>query len=301
MITRDVGAFVAFARGLPADRPGLPRAVFLVAPDGFALAPQTASDNRYMDLALAVDGERALAQHRALHTALAQRLPTIAFPGDPATPDAVFPNNVFATAPGRLLIARMRHPLRQREAERGDIPRFFRDVLGYAVIDLRAGPGVGELTGSLVIDRARGIGLCGLSARCDAAGAAAMHAAFGLRATLLFDLAAGEYHANVVASVLAGRVLVLCADGFADAAVVEALSALYPHPVWLDAGERQAFAGNCIALSPDTVWMSQTAADGLRACSHKALAQAGFRIAAVALDEIEKAGGSVRCCVGELF
>src|SRR3546814_13537431 len=60
------------------------------------------------------------------------------------------------------------------------------------VVDLRCGPGVAELTGSLVIDRARGLGFCGLSARCDTTGAAAMHAAFGLRATLLFDLAAGR-------------------------------------------------------------------------------------------------------------
>lgn len=301
MITRDVGAFVAFAQGLSADQPGTPRAAFLVSPDGFALAPQSASDNGYMDLAQTVDGERALAQHRALHTALAQRLPTMAFPGDPATPDAVFPNNVFATAPGRLLIARMRHPVRQREAARSDIPGFFRDLLGYAVIDLRAGLGVGELTGSLVIDRSRGIGLCGLSARCDAAGAAAMHAAFGLRATLLFELAAGEYHANVVASVLAGRALAMCADGFADPQVAQALGALYPHTVLLDAAERQAFAGNCIALSTDTVWMSAGAAAGLRISSRSALTRAGFALATVALDEIEKAGGSLRCCIGEVF
>lgn len=301
MITRDADAFVAFARGLPADRPALPRAAFLVVPEGFALAAQSASDNRYMDMARAVDGERALAQHRALHAALARQLPTIAFPGDPATPDAVFPNNVFATAPGRLLIARMHHPVRQREAERSDIPRFFTEVLGYEVVDLRKRDGVGELTGSLVIDRSHGIGLCGLSARCDAAGAASMHAAFGLRATLLFELAAGEYHANVVASVLAGRALVMCADGFADPQVAQALVALYPHTVLLDAAERQAFAGNCIALSTETVWMSAGGAAGLRSSSRSALTRAGFALATVALDEIEKAGGSLRCCVGEVF
>src|SRR3546814_2739125 len=96
------------------------------------------------------------------------------------------------------------------------------------VVDLRCGPGVAELTGSLVIDRARGLGFCGLSARCDTTGAAAMHAAFGLRATLLFDLAAGEYHTNVLLSVLAGRALVLCPDGFADPDVGLALRELYP-------------------------------------------------------------------------
>lgn len=301
MITDDPRAFAAFARTLPADWPALPRAAFLVTPDGLALAPQSASDNRYMDLAQRVDGERALAQHRALQQALARMLPAIAFPGDPATPDAVFPNNVFATAPGRLLIARMRHPVRQREAERSDIPRFFTEVLGYEVVDLRGGDGVGELTGSLVIDRARGIGLCGLSARCDAQGAAAMHAAFGLRATLCFALTAGEYHANVVASVLAGRALVLCADGLADPELAPVLATLYPHTVLLDGDERRAFAGNCIALSADTVWMSATGAAALRGGSRDALARAGFALATVPLDEIEKAGGSLRCCVGEIY
>src|SRR3546814_7939442 len=94
----------------------------------------------------------------------------------------------------------------------------------------------------------------------DTTGAAAMHAAFGLRATLLFDLAAGEYHTNVLLSVLAGRALVLCPDGFADPDVGLALRELYPHSMVLEAGERLAFAGNCMALDHDSVWMSARAA-----------------------------------------
>jgi hypothetical protein len=302
VITRDIDAFVSFARTLEPIAAPCPKAVFLVTPDGFTLAAESASDNRYMDMARMIDGERALRQHRGLQRALAETLPTIAFAGDPITPDAVFPNNVFATAPGRVLIAHMRHPVRQREAGRADIRGFFADVLGYELHDLRTQPGVGELTGSLVIDRARGIGYCGLSERCDEHGAAAMHAAFGLRATLLFDLAAGEYHSNVVLSVLAGHAVSICADGFADAAVVEAIASLYaPHAVMLDRAEKLAFAGNCIAPTSDTVWMSQRAADALRLVSRAAFEQAGLRVRSVPLDEIEKAGGSLRCCVGEIY
>lgn len=301
MITRDVAAFVGHARRLEADWPALPRAVFLVSPEGFALAAQSASDNAYMQMGDAVDGERALAQHRALQRRIAQTLPAIGFPGDPATPDAVFVNNVFATVAGRLLIAPMRHRVRQREAERRDIPDFFQQVLGYEVIDLRDGPGVAELTGSLVIDRARGLGFCGLSARCDARGAAAMHAAFGLRATLLFDLAAAEYHTNVLMSVLAGRALVVCADGFADPDIALALHGLYPHTITLDAGERLGFAGNCIALGGDSVWMSARAAAALSTASRAAFCAAQFTVVALPLDELEKAGGSLRCCAAEIF
>ncbi len=303
MITRDLQAFTARARALPRDfGPACAKAAFLVAPEGFALAEQSAQDNRYMAMAASVDAERALAQHRALQASLAAALPTVCFPGRVDTPDGLFPNNVFATAPGRLLIGHMRHPVRQREAERRDIRGFFTDVLGYTLIDLRNQAGICELTGALIIDRARGLGYCGLSERCDEAGAAAMHAAFGLRATLLFDLAAGEYHSNVVMSVLAGRALVICPEGFTDPAVPAALAALYaPQVVHLDRAQKAAFAGNCIALTEHGVWLSAAGAAALTEAQRQALAAAGFGLHAVALDEIEKAGGSLRCCVAEVF
>jgi hypothetical protein len=47
--------------------------------------------------------------------------------------------------------------------------------------------------------------------------------------------------------------------------------------------------------------MSATAAAGLTATSRAALAEAGFAIRSVELDAIEAAGGSLRCCVGEIY
>lgn len=303
MLTRDTAAFLAFARSCAPDfGPATAKAAFLVAPDGFGLAAESASDNRYMAEAAAFDAARASAQHRELQRALSAELPTICFAGDPMAPDAVFPNNVFATAPGRSIIGRMRHPVRQREALRADIRRFFIDTLGYAEVDLSVQPHVCELTGALVIDRVRGLGFCGLSERCDETGARLMHEAFGLRATMMFDLAPGEYHTNVVLALLAGRAALLCADGFADRAVVETIAAVYaPHAIRLSPRERAAFAGNAIALQPHTVWMSATAADALSPASRAALTAAGFAVRSVALDAIEPAGGSLRCCVGEIY
>ncbi|TXI47845.1 MAG: amidinotransferase [Lysobacter sp.] len=313
MLTRDIDAFIAFARDCAPDfGPATAKAAFLVAPDGFVLAEESARDNRYMAEADAFDAARASMQHRDLQRALSACLPTICFAGDPATPDAVFPNNVFATARGdartgansrpRLIVGRMRHAVRRREAERRDIRGFFRDALGCEEIDLSPQPHPCELTGALVVDRARGLGFCGLSERCDATGAARMHAAFGLRATLLFDLDPGEYHTNVVLAALAGRAVLLCPDGFADRAVADAIAALYaPHAIALLPAERAAYAGNAIALSPDSVWMSATAADALSPAARAGIAAAGFEIRSVALDAIEAAGGSLRCCVGEIF
>ena len=303
MITRDPATFLASARACAPDfGPATAKAAFLVAPDGFALAEQSAADNRYMAEAAAFDALRAERQHHELQQALSMVLPTICFAGDAQMPDALFPNNVFATAAGRYIVGRMRHPVRQREAERGDIRGFFGGVLGYAEIDLSTQSHPCELTGALVIDRARGIGFCGLSERCDEAGARLMHDAFGLRATLMFDLAPGEYHTNVVLAVLAGRAVLACPRGLADPVVVAAIAELYaPHAVFVSPEEHLAFVGNSIALSEDVVWMSAHAGRALTANSRKALAEAGFAVRTVELDAIEAGGGSLRCCIGEIF
>lgn len=294
--------FDAFAaRALAVDRPPCARAAFLVSPAGSELAAQSASDNAYMDLKQVFSSDRARAQHQALQRALSGELPVVCFAGDPDAPDGMFPNNVFATAPGRLVLGRMRHPVRQREAERPDIRGFFTGLLDYAELDLRDGE-VGELTGSLVIDRARGIGYAGLGERCTRAAAQAMVGAFDLRALLCADLAAGEYHTNVVLSVLAGRMAVICAEGFADPAAAEAIATVYaPQVLWLEPAQKNAFAANCISLAHDSVWMSAHAADSLRPDQRLQLERAGFALRSVELDEIEKAGGSLRCCVAEIY
>ncbi len=304
MITRSPNEFLTALATLPAPgNAATARAAFMVAPADFSLAAESARDNVYMDLTLAVDPLRALAQHSALAQALRADCPLITFPGDPATPDAIFPNNVFATAPGRLIIGRMRHAVRQREAERADIRAFFGEVLGYDEIDLSGcTDAVAELTGALVIDRARGVGYCGLSERCNMAGAQAMAKAFDLSLMFCFDLAASEYHTNVVLSLLASRAVIIAADGFGDPAVPAAIASAYgDRAIWLAPPQKQAFAGNAITLSDTRVWMSAAAARALSSEQHSALTSYGFTLGAVVLDEIEKAGGSLRCCVAEIF
>lgn len=282
---------------------GTARAAFLVAPAAPELATESARDNRYMRMEAAFDVQRALAQHARLAQTLRADVPVITFPGDPETPDAMFPNNVFGTVPGRLIIGRMRHAVRQRETARADIRAFFCNVLGYTEIDLSQRVDcVAELTGSLVIDRARGIGYCGLSERCDTAGARAMHEAFGLRLTFCFELAPGEYHTNVVMTSLAGRAVILAADGFADPAVPDAIASAYgQHAINLSPEQKLAYAGNAITLLHERVWMSERAAAALTSAQRQTLTDCGFAIGSVPLDEIEKAGGSLRCCVAEIF
>lgn len=302
MITDSPTEFLRAFADLPADQPACAKAAFLVSPSGFGLSSESARDNRYMRLDAPADRVAALLEHAALASALREDLPVITFPGDPDQPDGVFPNNVFATAPGRLVVGRMCHPVRQRETGREDIRAFFA-AMGYQPFDLSARADlVAELTGSLIIDRARGIGFAGLSDRCDAAGARAMHEAFGLKLTFCFDLTPGEYHTNVVMTLLASRGAILAADGFADPAVVEAIGEAYGgNAVRLSQAQKESFAGNAITLSERRVWMSASGADSLTGEQRAQFAEFGFEVGAVALPEIEKAGGSLRCCVSEIY
>lgn len=303
MITRDAAAFFNYASRLPFDQSrACAKGFFLVSPLGFSLAEQSARDNRYMQMTGHVDANTALAEHAAIQDVLRTVAPVLCFPGDRGTPDAVFTNNVFAVTPEHLIIGHMRHPVRRREATRSDIRRCFTDLMGRTEIDLSLQPGIAELTGSLIIDHARAIGFCGLSERCDETGARAMADAFALRAMLMFDLAEGEYHTNVVLSVLAGRAVVVAPSGFADPAVAEAISTFYaPHVLTLSTLQKAEFAGNCLAIGHQAVVFSARACASLDAAQTRQLQQAGFAVHSVAMPCLELAGGSVRCCIGEIY
>ena len=103
----------------PADLPAIPRGVFMVEPADFYVSSETLLDNRYLDIDQSADPDRALFQYRQLVKLIRDAgIPVKSFPGDPATPDAVFPNNVFATVPGKLIVGSMLYPGRRVEAGR---------------------------------------------------------------------------------------------------------------------------------------------------------------------------------------
>ena len=288
---------------LPMAAPASPRAVFMVEPSGFYISEATAVDNQYMDLSATVDPGRALDQHRKLAEAIEQTgITVIRFPGHPETPDGVFPNNVFATIPGRFIVGNMLVDERQRETLRRDIRTFFSDLMHYETVDLSHLDLVCELTGPLIIDRARQIGYCGMTQRVDEAGCQAMHEAFDLKLTYQFDLKPDEYHTNVVMAILAGRACVMDASAFADPDVPKAIEQAFPgRTLQLTPEEKLAFAGNCISLTDSDVFMSQAGVDALRPDCRQQLTDWGFKLHSVELDELEKAGGSLRCMIAEIF
>lgn len=288
---------------LIADSPAVPRAVFLVEPADFRLSRQAAQDNSYMDLTVGVNPSLALAQHRRLTDEIAAcGVPVIRFPGRVENPDDLFPNNVFGTIPGRFIVGSMLHPERRQEAERPDIRAFFSDLMEYPTVDLSERDLVAELTGALVMDRARRLGFCGMTRRVDEAGCLAMHEAFEQALTFRFELQPEEYHTNVVMSVLASRALVICPEAFIDPDVPAAIAEAFPgHVLEITSAEKEAFAGNCLAVTFRDLFISATAWNALAPEKRRKLEEWDFRVHPVDLDEIEKAGGSLRCCIGEIF
>lgn len=302
MITTDPHVFAAAVRALPATAAPTMRAALLVDPGGLRVSEQSATDNRYMVVGTPVDRARARRQWDDVGAALRGcGVPVLAFRGVEGQDDGVYPNNVFATIPGRLVVGAMKHPVRRAEAERADI-RGCLSSFGYVIHDLSGLDGVAELTGVLAIDRARRVAVCGRSPRVDEAGVAAMHHALDLRATLVTPLVAGEYHLNLVLALLAGRAAVCWDEGFVDPEAPRALASVWPGAVLhLSTAEKSAFAGNCIAVTPSDVMLSTTAWDALCPASKAWFPRHGFVVHPVAVDELEKGGGSLRCLIAELF
>jgi len=287
----------------PSRDPAVPRAVLLVGPEGFRVSEESATDNPYMTAGTAVDLERAHTQHRELAAVLGKiGVPTMVFPGRKGHDDGVFPNNSFATVPGRLIVGSMLHPVRRIEASREDIRALFRDQFQYELRDLSKQVCIAELTGPLVVDRSRRVGFCGLSSRADEAGCELMHKAFNLALTFRFALVSGEYHTNLVLAILAGRFCIIHPPSFDDPAVPDAIARVYPdNTLVLTDDEKTAIAANSIAVTERDVLLSATSRRALRPSSVEFLERKGFRLHAVEFDELEKGGGCVRCAVVEVF
>ena len=279
------------------------REAMLVSPEYFKISSQSAEDNLYMDTWRVVDTAKALNQHHDLRTKLESLGVRVkVFPGLPKMDDAVFLNNTFATTSGRFIIGHMLHKVRKIEANRHDVKSFFSEQMKYETVDLSQKDGIAELTGSLIIDHQRNIGFCGLSGRADAEGAKNMHEAFKLDASFVFDLATAEYHTNVVFTVLAGKAAILFPGGLSSNAAADAISSAYgDRMVNITEKEKNAFAANSLAVTPSDVLFSTTAFSALTSETKSKLSALGFDIHHVDVSEFEKAGGSLRCLIGEIF
>lgn len=302
MITNDVAEFEKKFRSLPVSRPCVPKAVFMVGADAFGISPYAAKDNSYIDPDQSTNIELASRQARTVAQQMAQLgVPVIQFPGLKGMPDAVFPNNVFAPLGTRLLIGSMRHPDRKLEAQRQDIRDFFAHACGMDIREMSA-DGTAELTGVYVVDRGRGAGFCGMTDRVTDSGLHWMHEEFDSHLSFQFDLRPTEYHTNVIMSILASRAVVINPAAFVDPGAADAIMRCYADRVIeLSDDETTGFAGNCIAVTERDVMMSLQGYESLTDTNRRRFAELDFAIHAIDVSEIEKAGGSVRCMIGEVY
>ncbi len=306
MIVKTAQEFrqVTSQKEFPIKQAGAMKAAFMVSPVGFSLDEQTASDNEYMQMDQKTDADLAIVQQMNLARKISDcGIPVMTFPGSPETPDAVFPNNAFATAHGnKYIVGAMLHSNRQKETQRKDINMFFNDMLGYKRHHIKRDEGIAELTGVLVPDRARNIAFCGMTERVNDSGAKAMHDMFDLDLMFQFDLAEGEYHTNVVLACLAGKACIIHVGSFADPDVPKAIADYYKgKTIFLSDEEKLAFAGNGITITETDLFLSQTAYDALAQEKKEKIESWGFKLHHVQVNELEKAGGSLRCMVGEIF
>jgi len=306
MIVKSAQEFIAVTKEntYPVKQAAAMKAAFMVSPVGFSLDEQTAQDNVYMQMDQQTDADLAIVQQMNLARKISDcGVAVMTFPGSEETPDAVFPNNAFATAHGKkYIIGSMLHENRQKETQRADIRMFFDDMLAYEKHHIQGNNAIAELTGVLVPDRARNIAFCGMTERVNDAGAQAMHDAFDLDLMFQFNLKEGEYHTNVILSCLAGKACMIHADSFADPEVPQAIAGFYQdRTIFLNDAEKLAFAGNGITITENDLFLSQTAFETLAEESKQKLKQWGFILHHVQVSELEKAGGSLRCMVGEIF
>ena len=234
-------------------------------------------------------------------------------------PDCVFPNNWISwhepESGGPVLITYpMLDPMRRRE-RRGVILEEIIRFTGTAptMIDLSALEAHGgflEGTGSLVLDRRRGVALVSRSARTTERGIRAFAERTGYE-PVVFDTLdpRGDpvYHTNVIASIGA-HAAVVCVDAIpaeADRArVLGVLGAGGRRVLELSWDQITRMCGNmmelCAQSGAPVFVMSSAAHDALRGDQRDALSSVGA-IAHAPIPTIERVGGgSARCMIAEL-
>jgi hypothetical protein len=297
--------------------------VLMIRPAAFRSNPQTAESNAFQRtpglVPPSLEQAAAEAEFDGLVAALREAGVEVIVEADllePATPDAVFPNNwVSFHDNGIVVLYPMMAPNRRRERRVDVVERVAREH-GFRineVVDLSFHEVEGrflESTGSMVLDRVNRIAYACLSPRTDLD----VLAEFAQRMDyepLAFAASDGAgvpvYHTNVMMAVGEGFAVV-CAeaidDPFQRTAVTGKLVATGHEVVEIDREQMASFAGNMLALSPpgrrQLLAMSARALASLRAEQLEVLDRYADIVAAP-IDGIESsAGGSVRCMLAEV-
>ena len=296
--------------------------LFMITPSAFGFNAQAAEDNHFMAdgsrLSPAEVRARVVAEHAELVRVLREEagLTVHLFDHDDShgTPDAVFPNNWFSTTrDGRLALYPMKTPNRRAE-RRPDIVAFLRSKYPADILDLTDEETHGralEGTGSLVLDHLARVAYVAISERADRRAAERWARATGYRVVpFVARDARGRpvYHTNVVMSVGTSAAIV-CREAMDPGeydAVAGELSRAGRVVIDIDLRQMGEMAGNALEVTDgkgeNALCMSERAWESLGEAQRDEVRRHWANVHAVAIPTIEEiGGGSVRCCMAELF
>lgn len=289
-----------------------PAAVAMVRPHHFHPNPETAADNAFQRPATAAS---VAAQAHAEVTEAAARLEAAGVrvhlfdSHDPATPDAVFPNNWFSTHAGGHVALYPMYAANRRRERRGDIIEMLKaqyrvqDVIDYSGLE-HDGLYL-EGTGAMVFDHLARVAYTARSRRADPLLLERFSTHFNFE-PVLFDSADAQgqpiYHTNVLMCVATEFALVgleAIPDQARAAEIRTRLEESGREVIALSAAQIANFAGNAIELSGRdgrVLALSARAAQCLTPAQRQVVERSA-RLLPLAVPTIELAGGSVRCMI----
>ena len=301
----------------------LTNTVLMVRPTDFDYNPETAGDNEFQHQGGQNGNAKALAEfEQAVQLLRAEGIRVLVLektPGSSNTPDAVFPNNWFATAPGgTVLLFPMLAPNRRAERDQYPAAEALLRAKGLPVKKvISVGPFTEdsrflEGTGSMVIDHENAVVYAALGVRthaeqlqnfCNITG-------YSEPVTFITRSSSGKpfYHTNVVMSIGKGFAVV-CPSVIPDPNErTKVLSSLRRWHEVIELSTEQtekSFCANLLCLKKpegsQLVVMSDTAFNGFTEGQRSVMEKYG-KLLALPIPTIEHiGGGSARCMLAEVF
>ncbi len=252
--------------------------------------------NPWMDPSQSVDRARALRQWESLATAYADRGHRIdLLEPVPGLPDMVFAANGATVVDGRVLIANFVVDQRRGEAVRHADwhRRYGGSEIGYGLQELRTGVAKNEAEGDFVV--LDDVILAGHGFRTSLDAHRELHRFTGCEVVSLRLIDPQFYHLDTALAVLDDRTgLIAYYPGAFDAQSRQLLARRFPDAIIATANDAAVLGLNFVS-NAETVFLPD-GADGLA----DQLSRRGYRVVAIDLSELLKAGGSVKCCTQEI-
>ena len=268
--------------------------ILMCRPDHFAVSYAI---NPWMDPAgwAAQDqrlAEAARRQWQALRRALSAEGVEIEFvPAVAGVPDLVFTANAAVVMDGKALLARFRHPERQREEPH--FARAFHALMASGYVETVAHLPDGlvlEGAGDCVWDGTRGLFWIGYGQRSDRAAQSAVEDAFGLEVVALELADPRFYHIDTTLCPLTQGDVIYFPGAFTSDGLAAIRARIAPDArIEIDADDATTLAANAVCLD-DTIILSRCSA-GLR----RSLEARGYRVVETPLDAFLRSGGSAFC------